>query len=183
GATPGERRLAMWLRVPTTDQLRDRIESHATIYAGLDNIVEPARIRHVPLLDIAAARPQHGQTTFFLGQPYEEAIAADTLDAKGVGMLRAWLRENPVDYYLAHPREVAPIVPDVRMERSQGLAEEQIFALAGNARPKLFAWFTSVLLNVPAEQADKMYLSVGNGPAEEERIRLMQRAGCSVHHV
>lgn len=183
GATPGERQAAMWLRVTTIDQLRDRIESHATVYAGLDNIVEPARIRHVRLFNVANARPQQGEITFFLGQPYEDAIAANTLDANGVEMLRAWLRNNPVDYYLAHPREIAPIVPEVRVQRSQGLAEEQIFTLAGDARPKLFGWFTSVLLNVPAEQADKTYLSVNNGPTEEERVSLMQRAGCSVHHV
>jgi hypothetical protein len=35
---------------------------------------------------------------------------------------------------------------------------------------------------VPPEGADKTYLSVGAGPAEEERIRLMQRAGCAIHH-
>lgn len=184
-ATPIERLTARWLRVPTIDQLRDRIESHATVYANFDNIVEPARVRHMPLCYTTNARPQQEseQATFFLGQPYEEAITAGTLDANGVEMLRAWLRGNPVDYYLAHPREVVPIVSDVPVKQSLGMAEEQIFALAGNARPRLVGWFTSVLLNIPPEQADKMYLSVGDSPAEEERIRLMQRAGCSINHV
>lgn len=181
-ATAGQRCAAKWLRVPTIDQLRDRIETHATVYAGFDNIVEPARIRHVGLFDAREVRPGQGRTTFFLGQPYEEAVAAGTLDARGVERLRAWLRANPVDYYVVHPRESTPIVTDVRIERSEDVAEERIFALSGDARPKLFGWFTSVLLNVPPEGADKTYLSVGAGPAEEERIRLMQRAGCAIHH-
>src|SRR6185312_9308558 len=113
-ATLIERWAARCLRIPTIDQLRDRIESHATVHPGLDNIVEPARLRHVALFNTANGRPQRGQTTFFLGQPYEDAIAANTLDAGGVEMLRTWLRDNPVDYYLAHPREIAPIVSDVR---------------------------------------------------------------------
>lgn len=180
--TPAERRMGMFLRVPTIDTLRARIDVHRTAYPGFDNIVEAARVQPVHLFE-DTPRTQQGQTTFFLGQPYSEAVMAGTLDAKGVEILRAWLRDNPVDYYVAHPRESEPLVSGVHVVRSQDVAEEKVFALAGDARPVLYAWFTSVLLNVPPGQADKVYLCIGDGPAEPERIRLMQRAGCAIHHV
>lgn len=181
-STPAERRIGRLLGIPTIEAVRARIAVHRSVYPGFDNIVEAARIAPVSLFD-AGERVQRGQASFFLGQPYEEAQTAGTLDASGVEKLRAWLRANPVDYYLAHPRETAPLAAGLRVERSPDVAEEQIFVLAGDARPKLFGWFTSVLLNVPAGQADKVYLSVGDGPSEAERIRLMQRAGCAIHHV
>lgn len=181
-ATPAERRAATFLRLPTIDALRARIAVHRTVYPGFDNIVEAARVQPVRLFE-DAPRMQQGQVTFFLGQPYEEAVGAGTLDAKGVETLRAWLRDNPVDYYVAHPRESEPLVAGAHVVRSQDVAEEQVFALAGDARPVLYAWFTSVLLNVPPGQADKVYLCVDDGPAEPERIRLMQRAGCAIRHV
>ncbi|MGO4551572.1 glycosyltransferase family 52 [Lysobacter sp. 2RAF19] len=183
-ASPAERRAGKLLGIPTIDAVRDRIAVHHSVYPGFDNIVEAARIAPIALFDAAGRAPaQQGVATFFLGQPYEEAQTAGTLDARGVEKLRAWLAANPVDYYLAHPREAAPLSSSIRVERSPDVAEEQIFVLAGDARPRLFGWFTSVLLNVPAAQADKVYLSVGDGPSEAERIRLMQRAGCSIHHV
>jgi hypothetical protein len=182
-ASNAERRVGGVLGIPTINAVRARIDVHRTVYPGFDNIVEAARIQPIALFETGQARAQQGQATFFLGQPYEEAQTAGTLDAKGVEKLRAWLAANPVDYYFAHPRETAPLATHARVERSQDVAEEQIFVLAGDARPRLFGWFTSVLLNVPAGQADKVYLSVGDGPTEAERIRLMQRAGCSIHHV
>jgi hypothetical protein len=182
--TASERRAATVLRHPTIDQVRARIDVHYSIYDAHDNIVEPARVRHVPLWSQAAGRTAtNGATSFFLGQPYAEAVQAGTLGPHEIDRLRTWLRANPMDYYLLHPRETTPLAPQDNARRSPDVAEEQVFALAGATRPRLFGWFTSVLLNVPATQADKVYLSVGEGPAEAERIRLMQRAGCEIHHV
>ena len=184
-AARADRFLERVFGIPTTPRLRERIDTHYSLYADHPNIAPSERVRVVsPWRDrpASAATGERTGTSFFLGQPFPEAITAGGIDRAGVGRLRQWLAANPVDYYLAHPRE-ADTLGHGNVLRSPEVAEEQVFRLAGDTRPRIYGWFTSVLLNIPASAADKWYLSTGTGPAEDHRIELMRRAGCGVLHV
>jgi N-acetyllactosaminide alpha-2,3-sialyltransferase len=169
------------LSIPSTPAFRARIAAHYTLFPGEPNIVEDGRLRPLRLWGHDGVTVQASKATFFLGQPYEEAVTTGGLDQDAVSRLRAWLQTHPVDYYLAHPRETRPLVVDPVTSPSM-VAEEHVFALAGDRRPEVFGWFTTALLNLPPDAADKWYISLGSGPAEEERIAVMRRAGCGVLH-
>jgi hypothetical protein len=176
------------LRCPSVRQVRARIRRHYSLYADQQNLVEPARLRFLSLwshlADGMSPAAAEGTVSFFLGQPFSEAVESGTLDSTGPGRIEDWLNRNPVDHYLAHPRETRPLrYGHGTIRRSTAIAEEEIFTLSAGKRPRLYGWFTTVLLNVPAAVADKVYLSVGGGAAEAERTALMARAGCEVLHV
>ena len=86
-----------------------------------------------------------------------------------------------IDFYLQHPREKKPLeVGGVLIKDSKKIAEQTIFELSDTKRPKIFAWFTTVLFNVNEQHADKVYLSIGNQQEEIERIELCKKVGCEV---
>jgi hypothetical protein len=187
GRSPGQSAADLILRCQSMQRIRRRIEAHYTLYEDQPNIVDVDRLRPLRLWeDLFRDAPQSRlgeSTSFFIGQPFSEAVAAGALDASALAALRGWLSRNAIDHYLVHPREMDPLLGPLPAAASAVLAEEKIFELAAGRRPRLHGWFSTVLLNIPPSIADKVYLSVGRGAAEEQRIKMMQAAGCSIEYV
>jgi hypothetical protein len=176
------------LRCQSMQRIRRRIDAHYTLYEDQPNIVDANRLRSLRLWeDLFQNAPQlrpGESTSFFIGQPFSEAVAGGALDSSALAALGGWLNRSSIDHYLVHPREVEPLpCPHALTTGSVLLAEERIFELAAGRRPRLHGWFSTVLLNIPPSIADKVYLSVGRGAAEEQRIKMMQAAGCSIEYV
>lgn len=180
---PGTRSSEFLFSKAGAKALRARIASHFSIYPGFPNIVDERLVQYV---DLRSSFHSEGfgrrdeTESFFIGQPYEDAIASGTLDNYGVRLIEKWLRETPPDHYLQHPRELNPLMSANDVERSDLMAEERLFLLSNGRRPIIYSWFSSVLFNIRPEQADKYYLSVGIGAKEEERRFLAKKAGCRI---
>lgn len=164
--------------------LASLITRHYSIYKGFENIVEPARVTYIdPWRNVmeGVCCDSAETTSFFIGQPYEDAIGNQSLTASELQDISTWLKTNIPDHYLQHPREVAPLQPATQHKSAPNLiAEERIFQIAAGRRPVIYSWFSTVLFNIGPEYADKFYLSTGRGDDEAERIRLVEKAGCIV---
>lgn len=171
-------------RINSISDFKKNIVEHYSIYPNIKNIVDGPRLRFI---DPWAGRSRagavlgSGAVSFFIGQPFDEVLAARYFDQASLGRFVDYLKSVKIDYYLQHPRETQPIdVGGVLVNDAEKIAEEVVFDMSGGGRPIIYGWFSTVLLNVNAEHADKIYLSIGSSDEELERISMVEQAGCKV---
>ena len=166
------------LGLPSVEQVKNRIQSHYSIFPGFENIIEADRLSFVSLFS-GKDEPENRTGTaasYFIGQPFSEY-----LDHRDLERLRSALAHAPVDHYLQHPREIHPLLPDTpRLADHDLIAEDAIFQHAAGQRPTLVGGFSTVLFNIPATAADKVMFLSEHDPALELRGSLARRAGCEV---
>jgi beta-galactosamide-alpha-2,3-sialyltransferase len=176
GRTEIIRRLA---RMQTRRQIRDKSLRHYSIYKEFENICPPERTVH---LDIFPPSPTAIDRTrnmkFFIGQPFEEY-----LNDGQIRRLQNFLKTQDFDYYIKHPRENRPAQAGIPFLDKKGeLAETAIMAASAGAVPHIYAGFSTVLFNIPGENARKFYLHFPDKDDDETREMLdfAQKAGCSI---
>ena len=166
------------LRAEPVAALHARIAVHFTIFAGFANMVSPDRVRLLPAR-AASVRMGGRRQTFFLGQPFEEMMTQEQIER-----LRANAKRRAIDWYVKHPRERAPLLTDVAILDKQGeVAEDAIRHAMGDGGALVIGAFSTVLFTLAAQEVDKLYLSLVDGPGVEEREALARRAGCAVELV
>ena len=176
GRTAIIRRLA---RMQTRRQIKDKSLRHYSIYKEFENICPPERTVH---LDIFPPSPVAVDCTqemrFFIGQPFEEY-----LNEAQIRRLQAFLKIQKFDYYIKHPRENRPAQAGIPFLDKEGeLAETAIMAASAGAVPHIYAGFSTVLFNIPSENARKFYLHFPDKDDDETRemLEFALKAGCHV---
>lgn len=165
----------------TRDNFKKRVSRHYSIYPGLTNIMPSAIIRYINLfpdtLDNKISREESGVgTTVFIGQPLRDDVAAAYVDG-----LKTYLSSLKLDYYMRHPRESEPLIRDVPLLEKDGrIAEEVIFELAKRQRLTIISGFSSVLLNVSANIAEKVMILDRKNDKDVSLANLGASTGCKI---
>lgn len=163
--------------VPSARRVALRSARHYTAYPGFENIMPRAMLRPVAPFDLGAPAPREGgRVRFFIGQPFREYA-----DEGFLSRLVTYARRLDFDWYVRHPREAAPLLPDVPALRKEGrLAEDAIVATCAGRRPVICGGFSTVLLNIGPEVADKTMILRARHPRDAYLAELGARAGCEV---
>ena len=155
-----------------------RVARHYSIYPGFVNIMPADIVRYIsffPSVRSFDARTSRG-IKIFVGGPFEEIY-----DGSHIANLKDYVKDIKLDYYLKHPRESIPIIADTPVLRKGGkIAEDVIFKVGIERRITLMGAFSSVLLNVPADFADKIMVLEANNKRDRYLAELGERAGCTV---
>ncbi|MDU9048393.1 MAG: glycosyltransferase family 52 [Candidatus Electrothrix sp. Rat3] len=161
-------------RVPTVEKFKCKIHRHYSVYPHLDHIMPRDIIRYVnPFGSLKLLRSKAAGPTFFIGQPYPANYPVDKL--------MVFLREQKIDYYVKHPREAQPLVPDIPLLKKNGkIAEEAIFKTSKGKIPRIIGGFSSVLFNIPHDQAKKIMLVIKDDVTAKYYSELAIQAGCKV---
>lgn len=160
--------------VPTVEKFKCQIHRHYSVYPHLDHVMPRDIIRYVdPFGSLKSLRSKGAGPTFFIGQPYPTNYPFDKL--------MVFLREQKIDYYVKHPQESRPIVTDIPLlEKNGKIAEEAIFEASQGGKPRIIGGFSSVLLNIPHDQAEKIMFLVKDDIAAKHYSELAAQAGCKV---
>lgn len=171
--------LYSWLlRLPQPQTIKERLSKHYTIYEGFKNIVPKDKLITLQVFDSksSSSNPSDRALTFFIGQPFHEY-----LNSKELSILLNWLESQSIDYYVMHPREQKPLIDNIKVLDKKGLlAEDAIFKNSKDSRTKIISAYSTVLFNIPPDSAEKIYLSLSNNSAEQERRRLIKRTGSKI---
>lgn len=172
----------MLLGLPRPDEVKTRLRRHYSIYPGFENFIEPEKITFLSLFDHSRQGGHSNEdkrVSFFIGQPFHEYLTTEHMAA-----LRTWLATQSVDFYVMHPREKSPLLANIPVLDKGGLlAEDAIFAAAGNCRPRVISAYSTVLFNISHHDADKVYLSLGDDAIEQQRLALISKTGAAVTNV
>lgn len=169
----------MLMGLPTAENVKKRLYQHYSIYSGFENFVDSRKVSFISLF--SGLRPgmrsvEKKPITFFIGQPFHEY-----LNAHHVVDLKRWLAKQHIDFYVMHPREKSPLLANIPILVKDGmLAEDAIFKTAGDRRPRIISAYSTVLFNIDHRDADKFYLSLGNGIIEQQRLDLVSKTGAVV---
>src|SRR5690606_22097855 len=176
GRTEIVRRLA---RMQTRQQIRDKSLKHYSIYKDFENICPPERMVYLDVFPpLPTAIDATREMKFFIGQPFEEYLNGDQ-----IRRLHRFLDTQDFDYYIKHPRENVPAQTSVPFLDKKGeLAETAIMDAAAGAMPLIYAGFSTVLFNIPSENAKKFYLHFPDKDDVEgrEMLEFALKAGCTV---
>jgi beta-galactosamide-alpha-2,3-sialyltransferase len=169
----------MLMRLPTAEKIKARLQQHYSIYPGFENFIDYRKISFISIFSQIASNTrsaEKGSLTFFIGQPFHEY-----LDVSQIVTLKTWLAKQHIDFYIMHPRERSPLVTNIPVLDNEGmLAEDAIFKAAGNYRPRIFSSYSTLLFNINQRDADKFYLSIGEGAIEQQRLALISKTGATV---
>lgn len=164
--------------LPQAEEIVDQLTKHYTIYDGFKNIVPKDKLITLQVFDSksSSSNPSDKALTFFIGQPFHEY-----LNSKELSILLNWLEGQSIDYYVMHPREQKPLIDNIKVLDKKGLlAEDAIFKNSKHSRTKIVSAYSTVLFNIPPDSAEKIYLSLTNNSAEQERRRLIKRTGSKI---
>ena len=163
------------LGAPSIERLKGKIARHYSLHPELDNIVPKEKLVALAAGFRSAAAGDAPETSFFIGQPFEEILKPGELQT-----FLSRVREFPVDFYIRHPRETAPLALGVPFLEKRGLiAEEVIEQASRNCRIRLIGGFSSVMLNVGRDIPRTVILTGAmKGGALMER--LARDASCQV---
>ncbi len=108
-------------------------------------------------------------------------MASGAMSDGSLARFTEYVRSMNVDYYIPHPRETQPLnIGGQLIGDAKKIAEETIMELAGQAKPVIYAWFSTVLFNINPSAARKVYISIGDAAGESERIQLCKRVGAEI---
>lgn len=168
------------LGVPSASIIKLSIKEHYSLYPNFQNIISASKIIPLTLTLVSPSGDSQRNSpskseVFFIGQPF-----AEYLDRKDIEILKAWLANQSIDFYIKHPRESQPITPNIPLlQKNELLAEDAIFEVA-NGRPIIISAYSTVLFNVSSEMADKIYLSIANDEEEQRRLALIKKTGSTI---
>ena len=168
---------ARLLRLSPPGAVSARSSRHYTLYPQFDNIVPGHLLFPLEAFSERSSGAVAGcGPSYFIGQPLQEVFPAAV-----VLRVREFLRGLEVNYYVRHPREESVLREDIPFLDKEGeLAEVAILRSANGRRPRVFGFFSAVLLNLSDEVADRNYLSLPDAPGEQARCDLMAQVGCRV---
>ncbi|MDR5903022.1 glycosyltransferase family 52 [Halomonas icarae] len=167
------------------EQFKEDINKHYTIYEGFNNIVEGDKLKVLcPWENDVFGWSGGTPVKFFIGQPFDEVVATGGLHEDDLLQLENLVSEQGIDYYLQHPRETRNLnVGGVLVGDAEKISEEVIAELCGGRKAIVYAWFSTVLFNLPDGRVRKVYLSIGDSYQEKVRSEMCKRAGCEVWRV
>lgn len=170
------------LGLPTPRQVICRLERHFSIYPGFKNIITESKVTFISIFNRTNPDALHKNDiyiSFFIGQPFHEYLKAPHVTA-----IRNWLMSQAVDFYVMHPREKIPLLENIPVLDKEGLlAEDVIFKAAKGCRPRIISAYSTVLFNISHQDAEKVYLSVGNDDVERQRLALIRKTGSMVVNI
>ncbi len=174
------RRKAMYkslARLPTNSEFIKLVDAHYSVYRNHDNIMPKGVIRYVDIFTkLGSENKDVASRRFFIGQPF-----AEYNDDDYVSKLKAYIRGIKVDFYVMHPRESMPVIDGVPILPKLGrIAEEAIVLASGGGRPMIFGAFSSVLINISADIADKVMILRSNVDVDLYYAELGTKAGCQI---
>lgn len=158
--------------------IKKRIARHYTIYPDFENIVEKSHLRYLDgwRHDQNQTCNAAGLNTYFIGQPYQEALRP-----KQISALETHLRTMDINYYVRHPRERTILDLDIANLDKQGLiAEDAILRHAQGHPIHLVGWFSTVMFNLAAMVERSTMLLFKTDPSSENMADLARRAGCEI---
>ncbi len=164
-------------RIPSLRKIRDRSVLHYSVYPGFDNVMAPTPTRHISLFpdDVAVDRSQ-ASVRVLIGQPFHEYLPQPR-----VAELRAWLATKEIDYYVTHPREKCPLLPQVPILAKAGRVAEEAILSFGSTRPlTMYGGFSSVMLNIPNSLVEKIMVLPKDAPGLTDYEILALKAGCRI---
>jgi beta-galactosamide-alpha-2,3-sialyltransferase len=168
-------------RIPSLVDIKNSIELHFSIYEGFNNIVVNEKIEFINLfhkINTFKNDSVNKQSKYFIGQPFHEYM-----NTSEISVLKKWIAEQSIDFYIMHPRETDPIVKSIPLLNKNGLlAEDAIFQNASN-RPIIISAFSSVLFNISIRHADKLYISITCNSEEKRRLELIRKTGASIYKI
>ncbi len=160
----------------TLSSFRDRIGRHYTVFGSLQNVVPPERAVRLELHWLKPTIRSADVVTFFIGQPFREVYSPEQIER-----IRGFLNSRHIDFYVQHPREPAPLLPEIPLLTKNGLiAEDAILEAAAGRQVVVIAGFSTVLFTLKASFIRKLFLSVPEGKDADDRQRLASIASCEV---
>lgn len=156
-------------------ETRAKIARHYTIFPQFENIVPADKLRFVNVVggrrDVSSSGP-----VFFVGQPFHQVLTSDQ-----ISRLTSFLRNRHVDYYVRHPRELAPLDIDApEIDKDGSIAEDAIFEACPGQRPTIIGLMSAVLFSISPEDAAKIMLVFEEERDASEFARLGVKAGCAL---
>lgn len=166
-------------RLHSRAEIKRKSLRHYTIYRDFENICPPEKTVYLDAFPpVAAPGAASRSMRFFIGQPFEEY-----LNAGQIARLQRFLAAQTFDFYVRHPRENVPVQAGIPfLEKNGELAETAIMSASAGAMPCVYAGFSTVLFNMPSENAHKYYLHFVDKDDGEamEMLAFARQAGCTV---
>lgn len=170
------------LGIKNESELRDSLEIHYSVYLNFDNYIDINKVKFLSLLsqelnDIDSNNKP--MITFFIGQPFQEYLINEELV-----IMKQWLENERIDYYIMHPREKKPLLDDIPLIKKDGwLAEDIILNSTDFFNPRVISGYSTVLFNLSCLDITKVYLSLRSTPEEIQRCALIKRTGSKIVHL
>jgi len=154
-----------------------RVARHYSIYRGLENIMPQKIVRYIDLFPSGEkSEPYQPAISLFIGQPFDEYHDCDYIKN-----LKRYILNLSIDYYVKHPREKAPLVGCIPLLSKGGrIAEDAIFEMSKGRRLVIFGAFSTVLLNVGSEVAEKVMILRRGVEQDHYLAELGKRTGCRI---
>jgi len=155
-------------------EMKKRISRHYTLHPQFENIVSRDKLRSIQSSPPSPAKADASPITFFIGGPFEEVLTQEQ-----IYRLAAHVRAQPVDYYIKHPREVAPLeIGAPFLDKSGLIAEDAIMRAAAGRPVHLIGWFSSVLFNIGGRATRRTMLLPKDASHNREQAKMAEAVGC-----
>ena len=165
-------------RVKSQDTIKKRIFKHYSIYRKFDNIMPNNILKYIDLFSDNNNFPiiQKKIITIFIGQPFYEYCNISFIEN-----LRQYVSENNFDYYVKHPRESDVLVNSIPLLPKNGkIAEEVLYSICKDSRILIVGCFSSVLININTNNAQKIMIIDKHDPFSEYYSQLGIDSNCEV---
>jgi hypothetical protein len=165
-------------RVQRIERFIGNVDLHYSAYRDFDNIMPKEIVRFVDVFGhrLVSMKNCNRRKTFFIGQPLDEMYGK-----KFQEKLKRYLLGLKFDYYIKHPRETVPLLESIPILDKKGrVAEEAIFEVCSDSRPEIWGAFSTVLININSEIADKFMILETDSEDTTEWGKIAERAGCKV---
>ena len=168
---------AALLNALTTSAFPKRVNRHYSIYRGFVNIMPRAVVTYVDIFSPPVAKAEGAaELMIFIGQPIDGASETGRVER-----IKRYLAGMKIDFYIKHPRETIPLMPEVPLLNKKGrIAEEAIFELGRDRRLTIIGGFSSVLLNVAPRFATKVMILNAESALDRYLATLGEKVGCKV---
>jgi hypothetical protein len=166
--------------VPTIHNFIKLIVRHYSAYRNFENIMPSTVVKYVDTSEIHGVKSTDlSKIYFFIGSPFE-----DYHDADYVHNLTKYIKGIKLDYYVRHPRETSPLTNDIPFLNKHGrIAEDAIFKASNEHRPVIVGPFSTVLINISPDFADKIMILRRNVTQDIYYGELGQMAGCEIVYI
>lgn len=162
--------------LPTKSEIFEKSLQHYTIFNNFENKAIKQKTKTISIFDKEKNEESTKNISFFIGQPFYEYLS----EAQ-ILKLKNYLNNKKIDYYVMHPREIEPILKNIKiLDKESEMAEVAIIKKTGKNRPLIISGFSTVLFNIDSEIADKIYLSLDNDHNEKRRIELIKKTGSKI---
>ncbi len=165
-----------FFNLPNKKNIIKKTNLHYTIFDKFENIVPQEKTKFISIFQHKNKYYNKNNISFFIGQPFHEYLEKNQLS-----ILKKYLKEVKIDYYVLHPRETAPLLENINiLDKENEIAEIAIIKKSEKNKPLIISAFSTVLFNIDKAVADKIYLSISESEEESKRIKLIKKTGCKI---